>query len=309
MAAHGDVVFSEFVAFLSNHLESGQTVLSLFRKFLSIWKEIPEMSPRDLLHLFKVTLKQWAIPYADEKKLLSFLSRYLPRIFHQGNGTQSSISRNASVRLAAAMWARALEEVGPMIAFLQSETGGMTNSSSDTFVVTKMEKSTKVTMTLSNPLTGLSEMVITVVVYNERAPWMKGLVQVICDAYFDDTQYHQLTSELVRIGSQQLGSCILATTAHGNLKFLVPSDSADATPAAGERVTFWLDNPHEVTFSKTKIGTIHTVQKTNAVGSQAKPDVLAQLLRANIQTMSEEEVLSLLTGIKDFIHQVLGKES
>lgn len=114
---------SEFVAFLSDHLKSGQTVLSLFREFLSIWKENPGMSPRDLLHMFMETLKQWAIPYADEKKLLSFLSPYLPGIFHQGNGTQSSISRNASVRLAAGMWARAMEEVGPMIAFLQSETG------------------------------------------------------------------------------------------------------------------------------------------------------------------------------------------
>ena len=265
------------------------------------------MSPRDLLHMFKVTLKQWAIPYADEKKLLSFLSRYLPGIFHQGNGTQSSISRNASVRLAAGMWARAMEEVGPMIAFLQSETGGMTNSSSDTFVVTKMEKKTEVKMTLSKPFTGIDKMFIIVIVYDERAPWMKGSVQVICDAYFDDTQYHQLTSELVRIGSQQLGSCILATTAHGGLKYLV-SDRA-ATRAKGQRLTFWLKNRHEVPILEAKIGTIHTIQETNTVGAQAKPDVLAQLLRANIQTMSEEEVATLLTGIKEFIQEVLGEES
>lgn len=302
-------MLSKYVAFISGNLESGQTVSALFQEFLSIWKENPGMSPRDLLHVFMETLNQWAIRFSDEKIPFLSLSPYIPDFFRDGDGPQSNISRNASVRLAAAMCALAMEEVGPMIAFLQSETGGMTNSSSDTFVVTKMEKSTKVTMTLSNPLTGLSEMVITVVVYNERAPWMKGLVQVLCDGYFDATKYHQLISELVRIGTKQLGSCILATTAHKGLKYLVPSDSADATPAAGERVTFWLDNPHEVTFSKTKIGTIHTVQETNAVGAQAKPDVLAQLLRANIQTMSEEEVASLLTGIKDFIQEVLGEES
>ncbi len=156
-------------------------------------------------------------------------------------------------------------------------------------------------MTLSNPLTGLSEMVITVVVYKVRALWMKGFVQVLYDGYFDATKYHQLISELVRIGAKELGSSIPAITAHKDLKYLVPSDSADATPAARERVTLWLDNPHEVTISETKVGTI---QETNAVGSQDKPDILAQLMRATIKTMSEEEVVSLLTGIKNFIREV-----
>lgn len=184
----------------------------------------------------------------------------------------------------------------------------MTNSSSNTFVVTKMVKKTEVKITISKPFTGIDKMFIIVIVYDEQAPWMKGGVQVICDAYLDATKYHQLTSELVRIGSQQLGSCILATTAHGGLKYLV-SDSSDDTRAKGQRLTFWLKNRHQVPILEAKIGTIHTIQETNTVGVQAKPDVLAQLLRANIQTMSEEEVASLLTGIKDFIQEVLGEES
>lgn len=104
--------------------------------------------------MFKESLDQRTIPFSDEKKPLSSLSRYLPLSFRQGQ--QSSISRNANVRLAAAMWALALEEIGPMFAFLQSEERMM----GDLVIVVDSDEVTKVTMTLSNPLTGLSEFVI-----------------------------------------------------------------------------------------------------------------------------------------------------
>ena len=135
---------------------------------------------------------------------------------------------------------------------------------------------------------------------------MKGSIQVICDAYCGPE--HQLISELVRIRAQQVGSCILSTTAHGGLKYLMPSDSAKATRAVGQRLTIWPKIKGDVLMTNGQIfGTAHTIQETNTVGTQAKPDVLAQLLRANIQTMSEEEVASLLTGIKDIIQEVLGE--
>ena len=54
------------------------------------------------------------------------------------------------------MWALALEEIGPMFAFLQSEERIM----GDLVIVVDPDEVTKVTMTLSNPLTGLSEFVI-----------------------------------------------------------------------------------------------------------------------------------------------------
>lgn len=66
---------------------------------------------------------------------------------------------------------------------------------------------------------------------------MKGSIQVICDSYCGPKC--QLISELVRIGPQELGSCILATTAYRSLKYLVPFDSTKSSPALEERVTFW----------------------------------------------------------------------
>ena len=137
---------------------------------------------------------------------------------------------------------------------------------------------------------------------------MKGSIQVICDSYY--VPKCQLISELVRIGAQELGSCILATTAHGGLKYLVPSDSAEASLALEERVTFWPQIEGGVLLKNGQIfGTTHTTRGIYTVGVHSKPDILAQLLRANIQTMSEEEVASLLTRIKTFIQKVLGEES
>ena len=249
--------------------------------------------------MFKEILEQWAICFSDEKQELSSVSEYLPF----GQGAQSSISRNASVRLAAAMWVLSLEEIGRMFAFLQSEERTMAD-----LVIVDDSKVTKVTKILSNPLAKVFKMVITMIVHKKPAKWMKGSIQVICDAYCGPKC--QLISELVRIGPQQLGSCTLATTAHGGLKYLVPSDSAEDTPAVGQRVTFWPQIEGDVLMKNGRIfGTAHTILETNVAGFQSKPDVLAQLWRSNIQTMSEEEVASLLTGINTFIQEVLGEET
>lgn len=121
----------------------------------------------------------------------------------------------------------------------------------------------------------------------------------------------------MRIGAQQVGSCILVTTTHGGLKYLVPSYRAATTPAVGhrtpavgQRLTLCPQIKGDVLMKNGQIfGTAHTIRETNVAGAQSKPDVLAQLLRANIQTMSEEEVAILLTAIKTLIQKVLGEES
>tara|TARA_A100001015_G_scaffold195623_1_gene218124 strand:- start:229 stop:1125 length:897 start_codon:yes stop_codon:yes gene_type:complete len=293
---------TNFAGFITNQAVPGTTLRQLLEEFNLIIGKNPGASSKDSLQPLKKALKDSFGSFLDEKMSLDSLPAHIPEWFRQEGG----ISRSADPRLAAAMCAAAQEIVGHMIAFAQSEDKSQWSSE---YTFTETEKAIKVSITLTNPLSGVSEMIVTVVLHKQLAKWMKGPVQIFCDAVFD-AQFHKLHSELVVMEAHQLADCYLAVSAHGLPKYLVPSHKAVPDMAYGLRVTFWHKSTKEaIEGTGEMLGTIHTTRQTNGFGVQAKPDVLARLSKTDIPNITEEDSETLLTEILNFSKLVLGDKS